>query len=105
MMENLSALKRPSKVEKKKKRKLLDEIKDEMKFIHDNYNFDLVKLPKGKRALDNKWIYKVKHDSNSTSPRYKAKLGVKGYSQRKGVDFNEILSPVVKIVGQAASIT
>lgn len=56
-----------------------------------------VKLPKGKRALDNRWIYRVKHESNSTSSRYKAKLVVKGYSQRKGVDFNEIFSLVVKM--------
>ena len=55
-------------------------IKDEMKFIHDNHTINLVKLPKGKRALDNRWIYKVKHESNSTSPRDKARLVVKGYS-------------------------
>ena len=68
-----------------------------MKSVHDNHTFDLVKLPKGKRALDNRWIYRVKYGSNSTSLRYKAKLMVKSYSQRKGVDFNEIFSPVVKM--------
>ena len=57
----------------------------------------LVKLPKGKRALDNRWIYRVKHESNTMSPRYKAKLVVKGFSQRKGIDFNDIFSPVVKM--------
>jgi len=76
---------------------MLEAIKDEMKSIHDNHTFDLVKLPKGKRALNNKWSYRVKHESNSTSMRYKARLVVKGYSQRKGVDFNEIFSPVVKM--------
>ena len=39
------------------------------------------------RALENRWIYRVNHESNSTSSRYKAILVVKGYSQRKGVDF------------------
>ena len=68
-----------------------------MKSIHNNHTFDLVKLPKGKRALDNRWIYRVKHESNSTSLRYKARLVVKGYSQRKGVHFNEIFSPMVKM--------
>jgi len=61
-------------------------MKDEIKSLHDNHTFDLVKLPKGKRALDNRWIYRVKHESNSTSSRYKARLVVKGYSPRKGVD-------------------
>ena len=56
-----------------------------------------MKLPKGKRALDNRWIYRVKHESNTMSLRYKARLVVKGFSQMKGVDFNEIFSPVVKM--------
>ena len=30
------------------------DIKDEMKSLHDNHTFDLVKLPKGKKALDNR---------------------------------------------------
>ena len=79
------------------KKKWMDAMKDEMKSLHDNHTFDLVKLPKGKRALDNRWIYRVKRESNTMSPRYKARLVVKGFSQRKGVDFNEIFSPVVKM--------
>jgi hypothetical protein len=38
---------------------------DEMKSLHDNHTYDLVKLPKGKRDLENKWIYRVKHERNS----------------------------------------
>jgi len=72
-------------------------MQDEMKSLHDNHIYDLVKLPKGKRALETRWIFKVRQDSNSTLPRYKAKLVVKGFKQKKGVDFNEIFSPVVKM--------
>nr|KYP42640.1 Retrovirus-related Pol polyprotein from transposon TNT 1-94 [Cajanus cajan] len=72
-------------------------MQDEMKSLHDNHTYDLVKLPKGKRALENRWIFRVKQESNSTSPRYKARLVVKGFRQRNDVDFNEIFSPVVKM--------
>ncbi|KAL9253629.1 Retrovirus-related Pol polyprotein from transposon TNT 1-94-like protein [Drosera capensis] len=72
-------------------------MEDEMKSLHDNHTFDLMKLPKDKKALKNRWIYRVKYESDSTSPRYKARLVVKGFGQRKGVDFNEIFSPVVRM--------
>ena len=68
-----------------------------MKSLDENHTFNLMKLPKGKRALDNRWIYRAKHESNTMSLRYKARLVVKGFSQRKGVDFNEIFSPMVKM--------
>lgn len=84
-------------MESDEKKKWLDAMQDEMKSLHDNHTFDLVKLPKGKKALENRWIFRVKQESNSTSPRYKARLVVKGFRQRKGVDFNEIFSPVVKM--------
>ena len=84
-------------MECEEKKKWLDTMKDEIKSLHDNHTFDLVKLPKGKRALDNRWIYRVKHESNTMSPRYKSRLVVKGFSKRKGVDFNEIFSFVVKL--------
>ena len=29
----------------------------EMKSLHENHTFDVVKLPKGKRALKNKWVF------------------------------------------------
>jgi hypothetical protein len=39
----------------------------------------------------------VKIEEHSSHPRYKARLFVKGFSQKKGIDFDEILSPVVKM--------
>ena len=84
-------------MESEEKQKWLEAMQDEMKSLHENHTYDLAKLPKGKRALENRWIFRVKHESNSASLRYKARLVVKGFRQRKGVDFNEIFSPVVKM--------
>ena len=58
-------------------------IQEEMKSLNENHTYDLVKLPKGKRALKNKWVYRLKTENNSQQ-RYKAKLVVKGFGQKKG---------------------
>ena len=71
-------------------------MQEEMKSLDKSHTYDSVKLPKGKRALKNKWVYMLKTENNS-SQQYKARLVVKGFSQKKGVDFEDIFSPMVKM--------
>ena len=54
-------------------------MKEEMKSLVKNQNWDLVKLPIGKRALQNKWVYRLKEEDGGKK-RYKAKLVVKGFA-------------------------
>ena len=70
---------------------------EKMKSLHKNNTYELMELPKGKRALKNKCVLKRKPGPNSSQPRYKARLVVKGFSQKKGIDFEEIFSLVVKM--------
>ena len=81
---------------------------EEMKSLHDNHTYDLVPLPKGKKVLKSKWIFKKKNDGDFI--KYKARLVVKGFAQKKGIDFNKNFSAVVKmssirvILGLVASL-
>ena len=70
---------------------------EEVNSLLENQTWKLMELPKGRKALANKWVYRLKHEENSVEPRYKARLVVKGYAQKEGIDFNEIFSPVVKL--------
>ncbi|KAG8472305.1 hypothetical protein CXB51_034359 [Gossypium anomalum] len=72
-------------------------MQEEMESLHKNRTWDLVKLPKGKKAVRCKWVFKKKEGTLGVEePRYKARLVAKGYSQILGVDFTDVFSPVVK---------
>ena len=69
---------------------------DEMRSLEKNDTWVLTKLPAGNRALLNKWVFRIKTEPDGKR-RFKARLVVKGYSQRKGIDYAETFSPVVKL--------
>ena len=71
-------------------------MKDEMNSLYKNDTWVLTELPHGKKALHNKWVYRVKEEHDG-SRRYKIRLVVKDFQQKEGIDFIEIFSPIVKL--------
>ena len=69
---------------------------DEMRSLEKNDTWVLTELPAGKRALLNKWVFRIKTEPDGKR-RFKAHLVVKAYSQKKGIDDAQIFSPVVKL--------
>ena len=54
-------------------------------------------LPKGRKLLKTKWVYKIKHGANGEIKSYKVRLVACGYAQIFGVDFDETYSPVARL--------
>ena len=63
----------------------VESMEDEIKSLYENGTYELVELLKGKKALTNKWIFILNQDQHTFAPRYKARLVVKGFGQRRGL--------------------
>ncbi|WCJ44212.1 Retrovirus-related Pol polyprotein from transposon TNT 1-94 [Euphorbia peplus] len=69
---------------------------DEMNSLLTNGTWELVELPEGEKDLENRWIFRKKVEADG-SIRYKARLVVKGFQQRYGIDYTDVFTPVVKL--------
>jgi hypothetical protein len=63
---------------------------EELKALWKCGGYKLVNLPKGCRAIKNCWVFNKKSDG-----RLRAQLVAKGFSQVKGIDYNELFLPVI----------
>ena len=70
----------------------------EMASLSKNDTWDLVDLPAGKSVIGSKWVLKTKMNPNGTINKYKGRLVAQGYSQKHGVNYDEVFAPVVKYV-------
>ncbi|KAE8683276.1 TMV resistance protein N-like [Hibiscus syriacus] len=81
-------------VQEKKWRDAMDE---EIKAIEKNDTWKLTSLPKGHKAIGVKWVYKTKQNAKGEIERHKARLVAKGYSQKAGIDYDEVFAPVARL--------
>ena len=69
----------------------------EIQALKKNKTWELVPLPKGKKTIGSKWVFKTKLKADESLERYKARLVAKGYNQNYGVDYEKTFSPVIKM--------
>lgn len=69
----------------------------EIDSIEKYKTWKLVDLPQGHKAIDVKWVYKLKIYQNGAITKHKARLVAKGYVQRYGIDYEEVFSLVTRL--------
>nr|GFC30596.1 ribonuclease H-like domain-containing protein [Tanacetum cinerariifolium] len=71
---------------------------DETNALLRNDTWEIVDLPKDRKAIGSKRIFKIKYKSSGGIDRYKARLVTQGFNQKEGIDYEKTFSPVVKMV-------
>ncbi|CAL2255956.1 unnamed protein product [Prunus armeniaca] len=68
-----------------------------MDALNKNKTWDLVPLPRGKKAVGCRWVFTLKHKADGSIDRYKARLVAKGYTHTSRVDYLETFAPMAKL--------
>nr|KYP68042.1 Retrovirus-related Pol polyprotein from transposon TNT 1-94 [Cajanus cajan] len=78
-------------------RKWVDAMTEEIRSMEKNQVWELVSLPKSKKAISVRWVFKIKTDPGGRIVKYKARLVVRGFLQRPDIDYKEVFAPVARI--------
>ena len=69
---------------------------EEYESIMKNDVQDVVLRPEDKAVVTSKWLYKIKHGFDGSAEKYKARFVARGFSQKEGIDYNDIFALVAR---------
>lgn len=72
-------------------------VQSEYDSLMKNETWELCTLPKDRKAITNRWVFKVKHNPDGSVNKYKARLVARGFNQVYGLDYDETFAPVAKL--------
>lgn len=72
-------------------------IKEELEAHNANKTWSIVEKKGSEKEISGRWVFKLKLYADGSIERYKARLVARGYTQKQGVDFHEVFSPVVRM--------
>ena len=59
--------------------------------------YDVVPRPEGRKVIGSKWVFCVKHGPDRGIQKYKARIVAQGFTQVKGLNYDQMFAPVVKL--------
>jgi len=71
-------------------------IDEELKAHETNETWVYQHPPPNKKAIESKWVFKIKRAASGRDHSYKARLCAKGFTQKYGIDYHEVFSSVAR---------
>ncbi|GJW71104.1 putative reverse transcriptase, RNA-dependent DNA polymerase [Tanacetum coccineum] len=78
-------------------RRMTKSVTEQAMFKEPKKVWTLVDLPNGKRAIGTKLVYRNKKDERGIVIKNKARLVAQRYTQKEGIDYNEVFAPIARI--------
>ena len=69
---------------------------EEYDSIVRNSVWDVVPRPENKSVVSSRWLYKLKKATDSSVEKHKARFVARGFSQVKGIDYDDNFAPVAR---------
>ena len=69
----------------------------EIQALIETHTWDIISLPPGKKPISCRRVYKAKQRADGSLERLKARLVVRGFTQKAGIDYEDTFSPVFKM--------
>jgi hypothetical protein len=71
------------------KKEWADAMTEEYQSIIKKNVWEIVPRPKSKDVVSSKWLFKIKHATDGSIEKYKARFVACGFSQKEGIDYEE----------------
>ncbi|KAK6157664.1 hypothetical protein DH2020_011912 [Rehmannia glutinosa] len=73
------------------------EMQEELNQFERNDVWELVPCPPSQTIIGTKWVFRNKLDDQGNIVEIRARLVAKGYSQRAGIDYDEVFAHVARL--------
>jgi hypothetical protein len=70
---------------------------DEMHTFENMSIYKIIPCPEGRKIIGSKWVFCIKHRPKGEIQKYKAMIMAQGFTQIKGIDYDETFAPVAKL--------